>query len=32
MSTLTVSFPAGKRVDAQYKDFTIQTDQSRHGG
>ena len=32
MSTLTVSFPAGKRVDAQYKGFTIQTDQSRHGG
>ena len=32
MSSLIVSFPAGKRVDAQYKGFTIQTDQSRHGG
>ena len=32
MSSLIVSFPAGKRVDAQYKGFTIQTDQSPHGG
>jgi hypothetical protein len=32
MSSLIVSFPAGKRVDAQYKGFTIQTDQSRQGG
>jgi putative redox protein len=32
MSTLIVSFPAGKRVDAHYKGFSIQTDQSRQGG
>ena len=32
MSTLIVSFPAGKRADAQFKGFTIQTDQSRPGG
>lgn len=32
MSSLIVSFPAGKRVDARYKGFTIQTDQSRQGG
>jgi len=27
-----VSFPAGKRADAQFKGFTIQTDQSPRGG
>jgi ribosomal protein S12 methylthiotransferase accessory factor len=32
MASLIVSFPAGKRVDAQYKGFIIQTDQSRQGG
>jgi len=32
MSTLVVSFPGGKRVDAQYKGFTIRTDQSPAGG
>jgi putative redox protein len=32
MSSLIVSFPAGKRADAQFKGFTIQTDQSPRGG
>jgi putative redox protein len=32
MSTLIVSFPGGKRVDAHYKGFHIQTDQSPQGG
>jgi ribosomal protein S12 methylthiotransferase accessory factor len=32
MSTLIVSFPGGKRVDAHYKGFTIRTDQSQRGG
>ena len=32
MSTLIVSFPGGKRADAEYKGFSIRTDQSRHGG
>ena len=32
MSTLSVTFPGGKRVDAHYKDFTIRTDQSLQGG
>jgi putative redox protein len=32
MPTMTVSFPGGKRVDAQYKGFTIRTDQSPRGG
>jgi ribosomal protein S12 methylthiotransferase accessory factor len=32
VSTLTVTFPGGKRVDAHYKDFTIRTDQSLAGG
>jgi len=32
MSTMTVSFPGGKRVDAHYEGFTIQTDQSPKGG
>jgi ribosomal protein S12 methylthiotransferase accessory factor len=32
VSTLNVTFPGGKRVDARYKDFTIRTDQSRTGG
>lgn len=32
MSSMTVSFPGGMRVDAQYKGFTIQTDQSSRGG
>lgn len=30
---MVVTFPGGKRVDAQYKGFTILTDQSKtHGG
>ncbi len=30
---MEISFPGGKRVDAQYKGFTIQTDQSvKNGG
>ena len=30
---METSFPGGKRVDAKYKDFTIQTDQSvKYGG
>lgn len=32
MSTLSVTFPGQKRVDAHYKDFTIRTDQSLRGG
>jgi ribosomal protein S12 methylthiotransferase accessory factor len=32
MSSLIVSFPAGKRADAQFKGFTIHTDQSPRGG
>jgi ribosomal protein S12 methylthiotransferase accessory factor len=32
MSTMTVSFPGGKRVDALYDGFTIRTDQSPKGG
>jgi putative redox protein len=32
MSTLTVRFPGGKRVDAEYNGFTIRTDQSRQEG
>ena len=30
---MEISFPGGKRVDAQYRGFTIQTDQSiKNGG
>jgi putative redox protein len=32
MSTMRVSFPGGKRVDAEYKGFTIKTDQSPRAG
>jgi putative redox protein len=32
MSTMTVRFPGGKRVDAEYGGFTIPTDQSVEGG
>ncbi len=32
MSNLIVTFPGGKRADAQYKGFTIRTDQSPQGG
>lgn len=32
MSTMTVTFPGGKRVDAEYKGFTIETDQSPKAG
>ena len=32
MSTMTVSFPGGKRVDAEYGGFTIRTDQPPQGG
>jgi len=32
MSTMTVSFPGGKRVDAEYGGFTIRTDQTPQGG
>lgn len=32
MTTMTVSFPGGKRVDAHYGGFTIRTDQSPKGG
>jgi len=32
MSTMTVSFPGGKRVDAEYGGFMIRTDQSPQGG
>jgi ribosomal protein S12 methylthiotransferase accessory factor len=31
-TTMTVTFPGGKRVDADYKGFLIQTDQSPAGG
>lgn len=29
---MKISFPGGKKVDADYKGFTIKTDQPRHGG
>ncbi len=32
MSTMTVQFPGGKRVDAEYGGFTVRTDQSVEGG
>jgi putative redox protein len=32
MSTMTVTFPGGKRVDAIYDGFTIKTDQSPKDG
>ena len=32
MSTMTVSFPGGKRVDADYNGFTIRTDQPPRAG
>lgn len=32
MSTMTVSFPGGKRVDAAFDGFTIRTDQPPKGG
>jgi ribosomal protein S12 methylthiotransferase accessory factor len=32
MSTMTVTFPGGKRVDAEYGGFTIRTDQPPKGG
>jgi ribosomal protein S12 methylthiotransferase accessory factor len=32
MSTMIVRFPGGKRVDAEYGGFTIQTDQPPKGG
>ena len=32
MSTMIVTFPGGKRVDAEYDGFTIKTDQSPKGG
>ena len=32
MSSLIVSFPGGKRVDATFKGFTVHTDQSPQGG
>ena len=32
MSTMKVSFPGGKRVDAEYNGFTIRTDQSARSG
>jgi ribosomal protein S12 methylthiotransferase accessory factor len=32
MPTMAVSFPGGKRVDAEYGGFTIRTDQSTQGG
>jgi putative redox protein len=32
MPTMTVRFPGGKRVDAEYDGFTIKTDQSAKGG
>ncbi len=32
MSTMTVRFPGGKRVDAEYSGFTIRTDQPPQGG
>ncbi len=30
--SMEITFPGGKRVDAQYKGFTIKTDQAPHGG
>ncbi len=32
MSTMTVRFPGGKKVDAEYGGFTIRTDQPVEGG
>jgi ribosomal protein S12 methylthiotransferase accessory factor len=32
MSTMTVTFPGGKRVDAEYGGFTVRTDQPPQGG
>src|SRR5512147_2076692 len=32
MATMTVSFPGGKRVDAQFNGFTIRTDQPAEVG
>ena len=32
MATMTVSFPGGKRVDADYKGFTVRTDQPPQAG
>ena len=32
MATMTVSFPGGKRVDAEYGGFTFRTDQPPQGG
>lgn len=32
MATMTVTFPGGKRVDAEYGGFTIETDQPPQGG
>lgn len=32
MANLIVTFPGGKRVDAQFKGFTVHTDQSLQGG
>lgn len=32
MASMTVTFPGGKRVDAEYGGFTIRTDQSPKGG
>jgi len=32
MSTMTVTFPGSKRVDAEYGGFTIKTDQPPQGG
>ncbi len=29
---MTVTFPGNKKVNAEYKGFTIETDQARHGG
>jgi putative redox protein len=32
MATMTVTFPGGKRVDAEYGGFAFKTDQSREDG
>ena len=32
LSTMIVSFPGGKRVDAEYGGFTVRTDQPPHAG
>jgi len=32
MSTMTVAFPGGKRVDAEYGGFVVKTDQPPQGG